>query len=168
MPPTARRPCGSTSPTSSCSGPRTGSGYDYLKADLLHRREGPAGSVRRDPRHGHPRLLDPRQLHHGRAAGPEHSDHAAEAALRGRESRGPGGCFILNSITRLVFGIGDKPPAPLYHRQHPPGARRLAAASVAFDGLVRLRLRHRAPARSWKASRRSRPARSTARAAATV
>ena len=60
-------------------------GYDFLKADLDTDATEPMNLVRRDPRHRHARLLDPGQLHDGRAAGQEHADHPREATVRGRE-----------------------------------------------------------------------------------
>ena len=48
--------------------PQNWLGYDFLKADLYTDARQAAGPVRRDPRHGDARLLDPGQLHHGRPA----------------------------------------------------------------------------------------------------
>ena len=83
----------------------------------------------------------------------------------GEKSR-PGRMLNLDEITRLVFGIGDKPAAPLFldnvrlERDDIDGAGELRGPSC-------LRLRDRAPAPSWKDSRRSRRPRSTAAAEAT-
>ena len=52
----------------------------------------------------------------------------------GEKSR-PGRMLDLGGITRLVFGIGDKPPAPALPRQRPPRARRLGRPASLFDGL---------------------------------
>ena len=58
------------------------------------------------------------------------------------EKARPGRMLILNGITRLVFGIGEQPPAPLFvdnlrlERDDTPDR-------VSFDGLLCLRLRDR-------------------------
>ena len=57
-------------------------GYDFLKADLFTEGRKPIESLRGDSRHSDPGLLDPGQLHHGRAAGEKHPDHSGETTLR--------------------------------------------------------------------------------------
>ena len=52
----------------------------------------------------------------------------------GEKSR-PGRMLTWTAITRLVFGIGDKPAAPAVPGQRPAGARRLSRPASSFDGL---------------------------------
>ena len=58
----------------------------------------------------------------------------------GEKSR-PGRMLILSGITRLVFGIGDNPPAPLF-MDNVRLERDDTPARVSFDGPACLRLRH--------------------------
>ena len=100
-------------------------GYDFLKADLFTGRSQAAEPLRRDPRHGDRRLLDPGQLLDGRAAGEEHLDHPGQAALRRRESSA-GADADLERDHEAGLRHRRQAARAAVHRQPPPGARRLA------------------------------------------
>ena len=142
-------------------------GYDFLKADLYTDAREAAGSLRRDPRRRHPRLLDPGQLLHRRAARARARWSSRSSNFTWARSLGPAGCSIL----------GQHHPAGPRHRRQAGGPLFLdnlrlerddSPSRVVLRGAPCLRFRYRHQPRDGGLSRRSRRPPCTARGGATA
>ena len=127
-----------------------------------------AGAVRRGPRHGHPRLLDARELQDGRPAGREHAGHPDRAALRGREIAARPAADAQRRSRGWSSRIGDKPPRRRCSSTTSAWSATTETRQVAFRRPLGLRLRHRRQPGDGRLHAASRRQRSTARAAATA
>ncbi|MBM4093865.1 MAG: hypothetical protein FJ276_31335, partial [Planctomycetes bacterium] len=114
-------------------GPQDWSGYDYLKADLQLEAD--------EPLQLHVEVRDTAtrdywtRVNYVTVAPPGQSTLVipVKQLYVGEKSR-PGRMLMLDSITRLVFSIGDAPPAPLF-LDNVRLERDTSMRNVAFDGL---------------------------------
>jgi hypothetical protein len=114
-------------------GPMDWTGYDYLKADLY--------TDARDPLQLYVEIRDAStkdywtRVNYTTVVPPGASTLIVPVKQMyvGEKSR-PGRMLILNAVTRLVFSIDDKPPAPLFV-DHVRLERDDSAEKVQFDGL---------------------------------
>lgn len=114
-------------------GPQSWLGYDYLKADLF--------TEARDPIDLYVEVRDSAtrdywtRVNYTTVVPPGRSTLIipVKQLYVGEKSR-PGRMLMLDAVNKLVFGIGDQPPGPLFV-DHLRLERDDSAAKVAFDGL---------------------------------